>query len=382
MRITDPAEAQLFNLLDQENVAGDNAALTSLSGAGLAAMPSVVMNSFNALADAIAVRQEVTVLGGGAAQSGLTPNIVFAYAGGGLSLDATSGEIAADVSSPRDTPPTPWLPPQNSGFNTWGEAIGNWSSVGSHNGNPGFSSNVGGFIIGADRDLGNLLTGGAFGYARSTAAASALTGSSNTYAGSGYVTYMPGAFVFDLRAVLGPTSADTSRSIMFPGFATNASGSVNGWGWLAEGDAGYRFTVARVNIEPYLGLTGQTIYQGAFTETSADGLELPSQSFARATSALGSWFSATFNVDGFTLMPLGRLAWAHDFLNDTLATQAAFLNTPLTIAAADPGRDAALINATLAGWQTQRLRVFLSYNGEFRSNATSNGVSAGLIYNW
>ena len=185
-RIANPIEALLFNALGQENVAGDDAALTALSGPGLAAMPSVVMNTFNALGDAVAVRQELAALGGVAAQSGLSPNIVFAYAGGGgLSVNAAPGEIVADASS---RPAAPWLPAQGSGFNTWGEAVGNWSSVGSRNGNPGFSANLGGFVIGADRDLGNLLAGGAFGYARAAAAASALTGTSSTYAGSGYVT--------------------------------------------------------------------------------------------------------------------------------------------------------------------------------------------------
>jgi uncharacterized protein with beta-barrel porin domain len=188
-RIANPIEALLFNALGQENVAGDDAALTALSGSGLAAMPSVVMNTFNALGDAVAVRQELSALGGVAAQSGLTPNIVFAYAGGGgLSVNAAPGEIVADASSP---PSAPWLPAHGSGFNTWGEAVGNWSSVGSRNGNPGFSGNLGGFVIGADRDLGNLLAGGAFGYARAAAAASALTRTSSTYAGSGYVTYCP-----------------------------------------------------------------------------------------------------------------------------------------------------------------------------------------------
>ena len=185
-RIANPIEALLFNALGQENVAGDDAALTALSGPGLAAMPSVVMNTFNALGDAVAVRQELAALGGVAAQSGLSPNIVFAYAGGGgLSVDARA---AKSWRTRRPGRLRRGCRRKAAELNTWGEAVGNWSSVGSRNGNPGFSANLGGFVIGADRDLGNLLAGGAFGYARAAAAASALTGTSSTYAGSGYVT--------------------------------------------------------------------------------------------------------------------------------------------------------------------------------------------------
>ena len=93
------------------------------------------MNTFNALGDAVALRQELSALGGVAARWGLTPNIVFAYAGGGgLSVNAAPGEIVADASSP---PAAPWLPAHGSEFNARGEAVGNWSSVGSRNGNPG-----------------------------------------------------------------------------------------------------------------------------------------------------------------------------------------------------------------------------------------------------
>jgi subtilase-type serine protease len=58
------------------------------------------------------------------------------------------------------------------------------------------------------------------------------------------------------------------------------------------------------------------------------------------------------------------------------------LDTPFVINAADPGRDAAVVGVKLAAWRTEKLRVYVAYNGEFRSNAVSNQISGGLLYSW
>jgi hypothetical protein len=50
--------------------------------------------------------------------------------------------------------------------------------------------------------------------------------------------------------------------------------------------------------------------------------------------------------------------------------------------AATPGRDAALIDLSLAAWRTEQLRVFGSISGDIRRNAVSQQVAGGVRYSW
>ncbi len=77
-----------------------------------------------------------------------------------------------------------------------------------------------------------------------------------------------------------------------------------------------------------------------------------------------------------------KASWTNDFGNDGLTTQAALLDEPFTIAAANPGRSAAVITVNLAAWRNENVALFGQYQGEFRSNASSNQGSIGVRIFW
>jgi subtilase-type serine protease len=368
-------QTPLFNALYQQNVAGDVAALGALSGQGQAAMPRAIMDSFLGLSNVIADRQEMILSGAGSVQSALMPSIAFAYAGTGPTADTLAGFPLLAKEPAAAGPYGQWA--------TWGQGYGRWSNVGDRNGLPGYSATAGGFVVGADRTIGSdLLAGAAFGYAHTSTGSSGTTGTTDTYAGALYTTLTPGSFVFFGRLAGGAATTNTARSIVFPDVSTMASGSVNGWGGLAAGEAGYRFNVSGVTLLPYAGLTGQMLNQSAFAENTAFGLGFPSQNFTRLTTAVGTWAGSSFQSGRFTFIPEARLAWTHDLRDDTLSSQAALFEAPFTINLADPGRDAAVIGVQLAALQSENLRVFASYTGEFRTNATSHQLAGGLLVTW
>jgi uncharacterized protein with beta-barrel porin domain len=82
------------------------------------------------------------------------------------------------------------------------------------------------------------------------------------------------------------------------------------------------------------------------------------------------------------LVPQLKLAWTHDFGNQALVTQAALLNQPFAIVAANPGRDAAVMALSLSAWQTESLCLFANYTGEFRSNAVATQLAGGVRAVW
>jgi len=370
-------QATIFNDLYDEDTAGDDAALGSLSGQGQAAMPAAVMNAFSGLSDVIGDHQATTLTGGASIQAAFTPSIAFAYAGRGASAEARAAGI-----------PFPQARPMASAgygqWTTWGQAYGRWSNVGTANGLPGYVSNSGGFVVGTDRMASSdLVAGGALGYTRTSTSSADTKGTTDTYAGAVYASWTPGSFVFDGRLAAGATATGTSRSIVFPGLATpTATGSVNGWGGLVAGEAGYRFNVSGLMLKPYVGLTGQILKQNAFTETTDFGLSFPAQTFTKVTTAVGTLAATTFQSGRVMFMPQAKVAWLHALHDDTLTTQAALFEVPFAINAADPGRDAALLGLQVAAWRTQALRVFAAYTGEFRSNATSHQLAGGLRAIW
>jgi outer membrane autotransporter protein len=188
--------------------------------------------------------------------------------------------------------------------------------------------------------------------------------------------------VFDARLATGPAQTGTQRSLTFPTVMPLVGASVNGWGALAAGEAGYRFEVAGTTLKPYAGLTAQTFKQNAFAESALLGLGFPERTFNRLTSAVGLWTTTTFRSHGINFMPQAKIAWTRDLRDDALVTAAALLDQPFLINAAPPGRDAAVVEARLAAWQSDNVRLFGGYHGEFRNNATSHQVDGGLRVIW
>ncbi|MGA2636709.1 autotransporter domain-containing protein [Methylocella sp.] len=88
------------------------------------------------------------------------------------------------------------------------------------------------------------------------------------------------------------------------------------------------------------------------------------------------------HCDLTTYMPQLKLSWTDDFGDQGLTTQAALLDQPFAIAAANPGRDAAVIGVNLAVWQTENVALFARYTGEFRNNANANQGAVGVRVIW
>jgi hypothetical protein len=63
--------------------------------------------------------------------------------------------------------------------------------------------------------------------------------------------------------------------------------------------------------------------QKAFAETTALGLNIPSQTFNKLTPEVGVWLTQTDQLGSMLLVPQLKLAWTHDFGNQALETQAA-----------------------------------------------------------
>ncbi|OYU90765.1 MAG: peptidase S8 [Bradyrhizobiaceae bacterium PARB1] len=343
-----------------------------LTGAGQPAVMGAMAQTFQGFLGPIADRQNAYVLNGSAGMVGIAQAFAMAY--DGRIMNATTTNAFASLDQPK--------PEQ--GWTVWGQGFGRLSTVNASGDLAGSRTTSTGFVMGADRIVSaSLLAGGAFGFARTTASSDAATGTSDTYAGAAYATWTPGAAKLDLRVAAGPSQISTTRqTILSPGAI---SGGVNGFGTAVNLEAGYLIPVwQQAVLQPFAGLGWQGFRRGAYAENQQPfGLAYGAQFYDKLTTTLGVSMSAQLRtLDGTTLMPEVRLGWGHDLRDTTLVTQAALLDTPFTVAAAQPGRDAGLVGLKLSGWRSENVRLYGSYNGEFRSNAVSHQVAAGARFSW
>jgi uncharacterized protein with beta-barrel porin domain len=368
-RVPSSVMAPLFDDLYDEDESGDDSTLNSLSGQGQVANPGMMLGAFASFAGGIGDRQAMTGLGLGGVHAALSPHVAF--------NNQQPIVVASDGA-------IPLVGSSGGAWSGWAQGLGQMSRTGTDGNLPGSHASGGGFALGFDHTFSPEVTAGAaFGYVRTLASSAGTNAQSNTYAGALYGSWLPGAWVFDGRIAGGPATSLTSRVVTFPGVASEtAEGSISGWGVLASGEGGYRLAVSGATLEPYAGISAQAYHQAAFTETSDFGLSFPAQTFSKVTSRFGARLATRFQTAGITLEPQAKLAWAHDWHDDSLTMQAALFDAPFQLQAAKPGSDAVLVGLDLAAWRAQNLTVFVSYNGEFRGNAMSQGITGGVRARW
>jgi uncharacterized protein with beta-barrel porin domain len=132
----------------------------------------------------------------------------------------------------------------------------------------------------------------------------------------------------------------------------------------------------------------QDFHTAAYNESDsiAGGYALayPSQNATDVRTEIGSRFDAPTLVYGMPLIWRGRLAWAHDFVNNP-ALNPAFESLPgasFTVYGAPFPHDSALTSAGAELFLTPRWTLLAKFDGEFASNAQTYSGSGTLRYTW
>jgi outer membrane autotransporter protein len=372
------AEKALFDALyNLDSEAKIDKALSQLGGPGQPAVSSAPLQAFSSFLGAVGDRQDTLALGAEQGQNGAAQSFALSYAGRNVMSAETASAMNAFAGVGA-------AQPVENGWSVWGQGFGRSSRVGDSGELSGSKAVSAGFTVGADRSFANnLIAGGAFGYARTTASSTDIRGTSDTYAGAAYASWTPGAAVIDFRIAAGPSQISTTRQIILTN--TALQGSTNGVGVGTSLEAGYRFAVApNVVLKPFAGITWQGFRRDGYSESQLPfGLVYAAQTYDKLTTTAGVALSARIRtLEGAILMPELKLGWGHDLRDTTLVSTAALLDESFLIDAARPGRDAALIGLKMSGWRSENFRLFAAYNGEFRSNAESHQLSAGARFSW
>ncbi len=193
---------------------------------------------------------------------------------------------------------------------------------------------------------------------------------------SGYGSLRSGKLYADGYLSYGWHSFDTERNVPTGPFTTAiANGSTDASQFLAGTTLGYHLCKDDLMT---LGAVGGLYYIGldvdGYTETGAGALSavLPDRTIDSLRSQLGGEMALNLSR---SLVPLLRVVWNHEFLDDAFATQAAFAGAPtvtFTSPGPDLGTDWVTVGAGVSGKLTESTSFVFRYQHDFGRDGQDN----------
>ncbi len=163
-----------------------------------------------------------------------------------------------------------------------------------------------------------------------------------------YGTYYADNFYIDGLAGYATSDYELSRKVFFTAaIDETAKADTDSDDFTLSAGAGYDFNQGALSYGPYARLTYLKVDVDSYDEKGADlsglNLSVDSQDWKSLTSVLGGQLSYAISRGFGVLVPQGRLAWVHEFENDSEAFEATFIADPrqnvLRASTDDPDRD-------------------------------------------
>ncbi|QAZ42054.1 hypothetical protein C1M53_02770 [Mesorhizobium sp. Pch-S] len=346
----------LYNALLPLNAADGRAAFEQLSGEVHASGATALINSSQYVRNA--ANDRVRAAFGDVAAASLP---VMAYGPDGKDIEAaTTARTAA-----------------------WGQVFGAWSSIDGDGNASRMKQSTGGFITGIDTELAEAWRVGVLaGYSRTSFDAKdrSSSGDSDNYHLGLYGGTRWGALA--LRTGLSYTwsNIETGRTVSFRGFNDGLSADYDAGAFQAFGELGYRLDAAGAAFEPFVNLAHVSLHTDGFTEKGgAAALSAEAQTTNTTFSTLGLRASTDFMLGSVAASANGTVGWKHAFGDTTPFSKVGFAGSSLfTVTGVPIARNTFVLQTGLDMKVTDNATLGISYNGEFGSGSSTNGVDARL----
>jgi outer membrane autotransporter protein len=266
----------------------------------------------------------------------------------------------------------------------WTRAFGSFGHRGGDMNAARINRNIGGFFMGGDTLIADLLRLGiAGGYSNSSFNVNERfsTGSSDNY----HVTAYGGTHwhALSLRFGGGYTWHDfeTNRNILFPGFNNQVKGDYRGRTGQVFGELGYELPFKNVSLEPFAGVAYVNLATKGFQERgSIAALSSARDNEGVTYSTVGMNAASMFSTAGGTTTRLrGSLGWRHAF--DSVPTRSALAfsgGSTFGIAGTPIAKEAMIMAAGLDANVGKNAILGIAYTGQVFGNVVDNGVRANL----
>ncbi len=254
-----------------------------------------------------------------------------------------------------------------------------------------------GALYGTDRDStgvaggvdflsnGAFRLGAALGYAEGplTSELGNSDGDGKSWQAGLYGSYVAGPLTANVQFAYVDTSADVSRSLSGPGVGSRfASADVEGNLWKIVATLGYDLSTGSTMIRPFVGIDHSEGKIKGFTETGS--VNAAALSVGRI-DADETDLIAGVDLGGSmgSVSPYGRLAYRYNIDGGNRNISAMFNGnsaTAFTVSGIEAGRSQFDVDAGISVNAGQAVKLFLGYEGLFRNDIESHGVSAGIRF--
>jgi len=242
-----------------------------------------------------------------------------------------------------------------------------------------------GVFAGLDGELGDAWQAGALiGYSRATfdVDARGSSGSADSFHLAAYGGGEWGGFGLRAGAAYAWHDIETTRAIVFQGYADSASAAYDGHTAQVFGEASYAFQAGAATFEPTAALAYVNASTDGFAEEGGDAALSSAGASADTTfSMLGLRAKTPFAIGGLKAQASAFLGWQHAFGDTVPAIDVAFAGgTPFTIAGVPIAEDAAVVDFGLDVQTGSASKLGVGYSGQFGDGATSQSLKAGFSF--
>jgi outer membrane autotransporter protein len=265
----------------------------------------------------------------------------------------------------------------------WARFYGNWGHIDSDGNASRLNSSVGGFFIGADMPVFNSWRAGVLaGYSHGTYDVSGHNASaeSDDYHLGLYGGTQWGALGLRTGATYTWHDISADRSMAVPGFSDHLSSNYNAGTAQIFGELGYRIDMGRASIEPFANLAYVNQHAEGFDESGgADALHVGSQDMDTGFSTLGVHGKTSFMFNGTEVLAKGTVGWRYAVGDVKPTVSESFSGgSSFDISGVPIARNQAVVDFGLGVHITRNATISISYNGQFASGATDQGVLGSL----
>jgi uncharacterized protein with beta-barrel porin domain len=200
-----------------------------------------------------------------------------------------------------------------------------------------------------------------------------------------YFSYFRDRFILEGSVTGSVNWLSNQRSIDITGLSRSAQGSYDSYDLAAELAALYELNFWGFTLEPELRVAYDYMYLDDFQETGADSISLIvfDRQLHSLNHRIGGRFGYEIKFSNSFLRPEAWVAWAHTYLNDEQAVQAAFAGAPqndFTISAPKTQRDilhwGAGMTLSLAG----AVNCYLRYQAEVYPDTWNHSAQGGFRF--
>jgi uncharacterized protein with beta-barrel porin domain len=171
--------------------------------------------------------------------------------------------------------------------------------------------------------------------------------------------------------------------------ADQLTASFNAQGYGGRFETGYRVAVTgATGLTPYAAVQAQSFHTPAYSETDATGggfaLGYMAATATDTRTELGSRFDSLTTWGGIPLALRGRVAWAHDWVDNTALT-AVFQSLPgasFIVNGAAPAPNSVLVSGGAELHVTPALSLSAKFDGEFAARGQTYAGTGTIRYAW